>query len=316
MDMVTILSYSERIDLQLELATLANEITNKLSGNSISAVIGYGIKDKVDVLSKNFDKVFVIDSEDLKLFNPITYANVLLNIVNNTKPDIILISDTKRGGAIASALSALLDTGCITEVTKVELVNDDLVIYRGAYGGLGLAQTKILTSPKIIAVKPGSYPRPTAIKNGIIEEMKVNIKKPEIELVEFRAKETGARLNESDVVVVAGRGVKKKDDLQMLEDLAKILGGVVGCSRPLSADLGWCPTWVGMSGVTIKPKLYIGVGVSGQIQHIAGIRDSKIIVAINIDPNAPIFEYVDYGIIGDLYKVVPKLIDELKKIKG
>jgi len=114
--MVTILSYSERIDLQLELATLANEITNKLSGNSISAVIGYGIKDKVDVLSKNFDKVFVIDSEDLKLFNPITYANVLLNIVNNTKPDIILISDTKRGGAIASALSALLDTGCKPEI--------------------------------------------------------------------------------------------------------------------------------------------------------------------------------------------------------
>ena len=134
-------------------------------------------------------------------------------------------------------------------------------------------------------------------------------------IVEVKKKEIGVKLEEAEVVVVAGRGVKKKEDLAMLEELAKLLGGVVGCTRPLAADLKWFPIWVGMSGVTIKPKLYIGVGVSGQVQHVAGIRDSKVIVAINIDPNAPIFEHVDYGIVGDLYKVVPKLIEELKKVK-
>ncbi|MGC8543400.1 MAG: electron transfer flavoprotein subunit alpha/FixB family protein [Vulcanisaeta sp.] len=314
--MVTILSYSERADLQLELASLANELISKLGGGvSVSALIGYNVKGNADMLSKYFDKVFIIDSENLKLFDLSNYVSALMEVVNKVKPDIILVSGNRRGGAVASALSAVLDVGCVTEVVKVEVVNNDVITYRSAYGGLGQARTRVLTTPKIIAVKPGAYQRSTVTKNGTVEELKVDLKKSEIELVDMKPKEAGVKLNEADIVVVAGRGVKKREDLQMLDELAKILGGVLGCSRPLSADLGWFPNWVGMSGVTIKPRLYIGIGVSGQIQHVAGIRDSKIIVAINIDPNAPIFEYVDYGIVGDLYKVVPKLIDELKKIR-
>lgn len=313
--MVTVLSYSERVDLQLELATLANEIVSKLGGTSVSALIGYGIRDRAHELAKYFDKVIVVDSENLKVFDIINYASVLMEIVNRVKPDIVLISDSKRGGAVASALSAILDAGCVTDVSKVELQGDSIIFHRSAYGGLGQARVEILTPQKVIAVKPGSYKPSIISRNGVIEELSIDVKKPGVNLMEVKAKEVGAKLEEAEVVVVAGRGVKRREDLGMLEELAKVLGGVVGCTRPLSADLGWFPTWVGMSGVTIRPRLYIGVGVSGQVQHVAGIRDSKIIVAVNIDPNAPIFEYVDYGIVGDLYKVIPRLIEEIKKIK-
>lgn len=314
--MVTVLSYSIRDDIQLELASLANEFVSKYGGSSSSAIIGYNLKDRARELSKYFDEVFIADSEYLKVFDVNTYASVLAEITQAAKADVILISSNRRDGAIASALSAILNVGCVSEVTKVELQQElkDLILYRSAYGGLGQAKIKVLTSPIIISLKPGSYPRSNLIKQGIIKEVKVRLNKANVELLEFKPKQIGVKLDEADIVVVAGRGVKNKDDLKMLDELAKVLGGVVGCSRPLSADLGWCPMWVGMSGATIKPKLYIGVGVSGQIQHIAGIRDSKIIVAINIDPNAPIFEYADYGIVGDLYKVVPRLTEKLREI--
>ena len=314
--MVTILSYSIRDDIQLELASLANELINKYGGSSLSAIIGYNLKDRAKELSKYFDEVVIADSEYLKVFDVNTYAKVLAEIAQSVRADVILTSSNRRDGAIASALSAILNVGSVSEVTKVELQQDlkDLILYRSAYGGLGQAKVRVLTSPIIISLKPGSYPRLNPIKQGTIKEVKVQVNKVNVELLEFKPKQISVKLDEADIVVVAGRGVKNKDDLKMLDELAKVLGGVVGCSRPLSADLGWFPVWVGMSGVTIKPKLYIGVGVSGQIQHVAGIRDSKIIVAINIDPNAPIFEYADYGIVGDLYKVLPRLTEKLREV--
>ena len=123
------------------------------------------------------------------------------------------------------------------------------------------------------------------------------------------------RIEEADIIVSVGRGLKKKEDLVLVELLAKALGGVVGCSRAVAADLKWLPEehWVGLSGHKVKPKLYIAIGISGQVQHIAGIRDAKTIIAINNDPNAPIFKACDYGIVGDLYEVVPKLTEILKK---
>ena len=123
------------------------------------------------------------------------------------------------------------------------------------------------------------------------------------------------RIEEADIIVSAGRGLKKKEDLKLIASLAKVLGGAVGCSRSVAADLKWLPEehWVGLSGHKVKPKLYIAIGISGQVQHIAGIRDSKTIIAINNDPNAPIFKACDYGIVGDLYEIVPALTKAIKK---
>jgi electron transfer flavoprotein alpha subunit len=122
------------------------------------------------------------------------------------------------------------------------------------------------------------------------------------------------RIEDAQYIVSGGRGIEKKDDIALLEDLAKVLNGQVGCSRPLVEDRKWFTDWIGLSGHKVKPKLYVAVGVSGVIQHVAGIRDSKVIVAINKDPEAPIFEVADYGVVGNLYEVVPALKDALKKM--
>lgn len=312
--MVTVLSYSEDLNLQLRLSALANELVGKLGGVSISVLIGSGVKPKAVELAKYFDKVVVVDSEALKVFDVINYAHALMGVVNVVKPDIVLVGDSRRGEAVASALSAMLDTGCVTGATKVELINGRVMVTTGAYGGLGEAVIELVTSPRIITIKPGSYTTPAPAKNGVVEELNPEVNEPKVELVGLRAKEATS-LGEAEVIIVAGRGVKRREDLQMLKELAETLGGTLGCTQPLSVELNWFPTWIGISGVTVRPRLYIGVGVSGQVQHMAGVKDSKVIVAINNDPNAPIFQYTDYGVVGDLYKVLPELIKELKRIK-
>lgn len=312
--MVTILTYSEKPELQLELAAAAYGIIEKLQGSVLGVFMGKDVRETAKSIANYFDKVLLVESELLGTFDAITYANALFKVVQLVNPDIILISGTRRDTSVASSLSALLNAGCVTDVINIEVNNNELVLTRGAYGGLSQSKLQIASSVKVIIVKPGIYKKTGGGRQGVIEELKIDIPKPRVELVNYKQRSMGAvNLNEAEVVVVAGRGVKKKEDLSMLEELAKLLNGVVSCTMPLSSELGWFPTWVGMSGVTIRPKLYIGVGVSGQVQHIAGIRDSKVIVAINIDPNAPIFEYADYGIVGDLYKVVPKLIEEFKR---
>jgi len=306
-----VLVYSERKDLALELATLANELSDKLGGFTAVALLGPGSRSAAEDLREYFDKVYPIE-EGLSYFDVVAYVEVLSELANEVKPHTILMSSTRRGSAIAAGLAAKIGAVCVTEVSKVEL-EPELLVYRSAYGGLAQAKISLASTPRVLAVKPASYPKSTKRRHGAIEELRLTPPRPSAELIEVRSKEVGARLEEADVVVVVGRGVKRREDLPMFEELAKSLGGALGCTRPLSADLNWFPIWVGMSGVTVKPKLYVGVGVSGQIQHIAGIRESKVIVAVNIDPNAPIFEHVDYGIIGDLYKVVPALLEELKK---
>jgi electron transfer flavoprotein alpha subunit len=149
-----------------------------------------------------------------------------------------------------------------------------------------------------------------------VEPIQLKLSPPRAKIAKREKKETGGvHLEDADVVVSAGRGIKKKEDLKLAEDLAKALGGQVGCTRPIAADLKWLGDahWIGLSGHEVKPKAYIGLGVSGQIQHVAGMRGSKLIIAINKDEEAPLVKISDYAIVDDLYKVVPALINELKK---
>jgi electron transfer flavoprotein alpha subunit len=145
-------------------------------------------------------------------------------------------------------------------------------------------------------------------------KLDVKIELPKVEVVERKPLETSSeRVEEAEVIVSCGRGLEKKDDVTLLKDLAEVVGGQVGCSRPLVEDRKWFSEWIGLSGHKVKPKLYIASGVSGVIQHVAGIRDAKIIVAINKDPEAPIFEIADYGVVGNMYEVLPALKEALEK---
>ncbi len=308
-----VMVYSENEKLFKELVTAAMNLNaSKITG----AVIG--TKEDAEKAAKYVDKVIYVDSAELGEYKPKEYVEALYVIVKASDPQVLLIGGTHKGNALAAMLSVKLGEPSITEVTNLKITEEGLIVLRSAFGGVAVAEVRVgrklftkVASPKIVCVKPGFFTPVEESKSGEVDRVSADIK-PSTEVLEVREKEVGAGLEDADVVVVAGRGVRKKEDLSMIEELAKTLGGVVGVTRPLSADLHWAPTWIGMSGVPVKPKLYIGVGVSGQIQHIAGIRNSKVIMAINNDPKAPIFEYADYGIVGDLYQVVPKLIEMLK----
>ncbi len=305
---MNVLVYSESDGGLKELVTAAKEI----GASSISAAV-IGSREFAEQARKFANKVYFADSENLGEFRPAEYAVVLEDVVKRANPDVVLVEGNPKGVAVASFLAARLDAACVSEASQVR-ADDGLVAVRSSYGGVAQAEIKLKTSPGIVCLKPGSYPKADEAGEGEVEEVQVEVS-PGVEVLEVRSKEAGLGLEGAEVVVVAGRGVKKKEDLSMLEELAEALGGAVGVTRPLSADLHWAPSWVGMSGVAVKPKLYVGVGVSGQIQHIAGVRDSKTIVAINSDANAPIFEHADYGIVGDLYAVVPKLLEKIKEYR-
>jgi len=309
--------YSEDKGICLELLTAGKELAEKLNVPLASVVLGHGIREVAEDLSiHGSNRVYLIDHPSLERFDPVLYAQAMEVIAKKEKPKILLIGATKRGKELAGRLAARLNVGCMSECTKVEISDEgDVMAKRPAYAGMTIATEKCKSTPAIVLLKPGRYEKAPVVGKGEIVEITIELPEPSLKLIEFKPKEIKAvRIEEADVVVLGGRGIKKKEDFQMLEQLAEMLGGCVGCTRPIAADLGWYTEWVGLSGVAIKPKLYIGVGVSGAIQHLAGIKDSKVIVAINKDPEAPIFKSADYGIVGDLYEVVPELIKVLKEI--
>ena len=266
-----------------------------------------------------------VEKASFKLFNKIYYAGekaqpdqlveLLTRLYDEIKPDIVVGPATKNGNEIAARLAARKDLPMFTEVTGVSVEGDQVAVTRQVMGGRSTAHIKASKPLAItIPLRKWSYEGEVGAP---IEE--IELPSPKIKLVEVKEKVREAvNIEEAEIVVGVGRGFKKKEDLKLAEELANLLGGVVGCTRPIAADYGWLSEdrWIGISGKKIRPKLYIAIGISGAPQHMAAAMDSKIIVAINKDKNAPIFQYADYGIVADLYQFVPILIQKLKEKLG
>ncbi|HLG29472.1 MAG TPA: electron transfer flavoprotein subunit alpha/FixB family protein, partial [Candidatus Brocadiales bacterium] len=207
--------------------------------------------------------------------------------------------------------------GCATDCVDFSLEHEKLIVKRFVLGGRFIAAQRFLRNPQIVTVPTRRFEKKLdTTRTGEIIKTSLKPAEPRVQVLEIKDKTSQKlRIEEADIIVSAGRGLKKKEDLMLIESLAKALGGAVGCSRSVAADLKWLPEehWVGLSGHKVKPKLYIAIGISGQVQHIAGIRDAKTIIAINNDPNAPIFKACDYGIVGDLYDIVPALTNAIRK---
>lgn len=303
-----------------ELLGKAREIGEKISGQVWSIILGHEIKDLAsELIQYGADKVFVYDHPTLREFDVIRYKEILVDFVKKFNPEIFLIGATPLGRSLAPRVAAALRTGLTADCIDLRIDEDgDLIQIRPAFTGNILAHIKTKSRPIMATVRYRvmEMPEKDLSRSGEIIEMDV----PEIGETGLKmlgeVEERRVNLAEADVIVAGGRGLKSKDDLKMLEELASLLGGVVGVSRPL-VDEGWISKdhQVGFSGNTVKPKLYIACGISGSPQHLAGMRDSEIIVAINLDPSAPIFRYADYGVVGDLYEVLPKLIKILKNAK-
>lgn len=263
-----------------------------------------------------FVKIYWYKNTELSIYEANSYASIIASILTEEKADVILVDSTIKGKILAGAIAGKIGYRVITDAFEMGVSDGKIMAKRMVYGGMAYATIEIQEPKAILAIKPGAYKPEKEGKEAEIVEKSGGIEKV-VEVIDFKTKELGglADLTEAKIVVGAGRGVKKKEDLEMIKEVAKVLGGAWGLTRPLAADYGWAPVWIGVSGVSIKPDLYIAIGISGQPQHISGIRDSKVIVAINNDENAPILEHADYGIVGDLYQIVPKLIEKLKTLK-
>ena len=304
-----------------ELLGKAREIGERIGGQVWSIILGHEIKDLAsELIQYGADKVFVYDHPTLREFDVIRYKEILVDFVKKFNPEIFLIGATPLGRSLAPRVAASLRTGLTADCIDLRIdENGDLIQIRPAFTGNILAHIKTKSRPIMATVRYRvmEIPEKDPSRSGEIIEMEV----PEIGETGLKmlgkVEERRVNLAEADIIVAGGRGLKSKDDLKMLEELASLLGGVVGVSRPL-VDEGWISKdhQVGFSGNTVKPKLYIACGISGSPQHLAGMRDSEIIVAINVDPSAPIFRYADYGVVGDLYEVLPRLMKILKKCQG
>ena len=321
---MTVLVFSENLEVAAELLGKGRELANDLGTKLAAALLGSGVKGKErELISYGADVVYVVDHPSLSTFFPETYTEALLRVVEEAKPEVLLIGGTKRGRETAPRLATRLNAGCVAGATNLRIDKEKgiLVAERPAISAMVVATEFSKTKPQIATVPPRTFEKPPKdeSRKGEVVEVKVEIPPVEKKVLELKAKEVkGIRIEDAELITSCGRGFRKKEDLKLLEELASLIGATLGCSRPIAADLKWLPEdhWVGLSGHKVKPKMYMAVGISGQVQHLAGMRDSKLIVAINKDPDAPIFKVADYGIVGDLYQVLPALINYLKSRKG
>jgi electron transfer flavoprotein alpha subunit len=315
-----ILVFSEKHDLMLEMLGKGREIADKLQTSLAAVLMGFNVKEKADELIKyGADKVYLVDNQALAHFQIEAYLSVLHNLAVNYKPEIILIGSTRNGKPLAARLATRLEAGCVPDCNRLS-VDDErrLVGERITYGGNAAAKITFKAKPQIATVPARAFEKPEPKDHsGQLVKLDVKIEESRTEIVETKPLETSnVKIEDANVIISCGRGLGKKEDRALLDELATVLCGQVGCSRPLAEDRKWFTEWVGLSGHKVKPKLYIACGISGVIQHVAGIRDAKVIVAINKDEQAPIFEVADYGVVGNLYEILPALKEALKKQLG
>jgi electron transfer flavoprotein alpha subunit len=309
--------FSEEPDLELELLGKGREIADKLQTELATVLVGFNVQTRADELIKHgADKVYVVDNQMLERFQTDAYLSVLHDLAINYKPEIMLIGSTRNGRPLAARLATRLGAGCVPDCSGLSVDEKrGLVGERMTYGGNAVAKVAFKTKPQIATAPARTFEKPEPKdRSGQVIKLDVKVGEPKTAVIDVKPLETSnVRIEDADVIVSGGRGLAKKEDTALLSDLASVLGGVVGNSRPLAEDRKWFTEWVGLSGHKVKPKLYIACGISGVIQHVAGIRDAKVIVAINKDEQAPIFEVADYGVVGNLYEILPALKEAIKK---
>jgi electron transfer flavoprotein alpha subunit len=312
----------------LELIGAAKTLSDKLSGEEVAALLIAGNED-INPLVKQLSeagaqKVYLVQNEALSSYNTELYANVSCEAIEMIKPSIVLVGATTTGRDLAPRISSRLDTGLTADCTELD-INDKglLAATRPTFGG-NLMATILCgkTRPQMASVRPKVMAKPEVDSSNVAEVQTLNItvdaSKTRTTLLELIPVLTTAcaRIDEAEIIVSGGRGMKSAENFKLIEDLAQVLGGAVGASRA-AVDAGWrshCDQ-VGQTGKTVSPKLYIACGISGALQHLAGMNGSDVIVAINKDADAPIFGVATYGIVGDVFEILPALTEAIKNEK-
>ena len=332
--------FAQQVDNELsgiafELLGKAKELAADLSTDVTAVLIGSGVKGLADQLAEyGADKVIVVDDPELKEYRTEPYAHALASVINEYKPEIVLVGATAIGRDLGPRVSARVATGLTADCTVLEIgdfpinpvpnqeqKHNQLLMTRPAFGGNTIATIACPDNrPQMATVRPGVMQKIDPIAGAKAEVIEYNPGfTPNNKYVEILdvVKELSDTVDIMDakILVSGGRGVGSAENFKILQDLADVIGGTVSCSRAV-VDNGWLPKelQVGQTGKTVRPNVYFAIGISGAIQHTAGMEESDIIVAINKDETAPIFDVADYGIVGDLNKIVPKLTEALKAV--
>ena len=310
-------------EASIQMLSVGRNIAEKLGTYLAGVMIGHNIRHLAkEPIYYGADKVILLDDSRFYPFYSRVHGQALVELARKYKPEVIFIAGTMRGREMAPYVANSLRTGITADCTAFDVENGDLIQIRPPFGALMLARIRTPNRrPQIATARPNVFeapPRDEKRKGEIIEEkVFFEVPDPGVRLVESkRVKKEEIPLEKAEIIVSGGRGLGSADGFKMLEELARELGGVIAGSRK-AVDAGWIPheKQVGQTGISVKPKLYIAVGISGAAQHVFGIREAKRVVAINIDPGAPIFDNADYGVVGNYREIIPLLIEEIRKRK-
>ncbi len=322
-----VLVVAEQLDgqlkrISLECVAAAADIAGSLGGHVQAMVLGTSLPASLaeQLGQAGARTVFVADDGSLKNYAPERFAQIVADTARNTNPGVVLFGATARGRDLAPRVAAKLGVGLASDCTGFAVEDGRLIITRPIYAGKAIARVTLQSVPQMATVRPNIFP-PAELatdRQAAIEAVAVGEITAHAVVEEFQAK-GGDRpeLTEANIIVSGGRGMGGPENYPVIEALADELGAAVGASRA-AVDAGWRPhsDQVGQTGKTVSPSLYVACGISGAIQHLAGMRTSKVIVAINKDPDAPIFKVADYGIVGDLFDVVPALHEAIRELKA
>jgi len=322
MDGASILIFSESSDALVELLTVGRALCTPAGGRVTAAAIGQTATALAEhCLARGADEALVLQTTAESFPGAEELVFGLREVVRAADPDTILIGATRIGADVVARLAQALEVPCASDcMTLCRDRDGNLEVERRIYGGRFTARQVLTGRPRIASLQPNRYPKaePVQKPHGSIRQLAVKLPPPRVrtEVSSPRAR-SAVDVTKAEVIVAAGRGVKKVEDLALLDALAGALGGVLAGSRPLTGDVDWLPTdrRIGLSGQTVKPNLYIACGISGQIEHIVGMKGARTVVAINNDPKAPIHAEADYTIVGDLYEIVPAFLEACERAK-
>jgi electron transfer flavoprotein alpha subunit len=301
-----------------EVVTTASGLAKDLGLQTKAVVVGNNVDNLNEVAKYGIGDVTIFKNADLTNYSSSAYTDVVASFAKEIEAEYIIFSDTSLGKDLAPRVAVKLDAGCLIDCVGLRASDGSVIATRPIYAGKALMEAKVTSPVKVITIRPNVF-KALPVDGINLNQTTKDVTAPDLSarVVEFKKSEGKMDVAEADIIVSGGRGLKAPENFKLVEELADALGAAVGASRA-AVDAGWRPhrEQVGQTGKTVSPSLYIACGISGAIQHLAGMSSSKYIVAINKDKEAPIFGVADYGIAGDVFEILPELTKEIKKIKG
>ncbi|BDQ02193.1 electron transfer flavoprotein subunit alpha/FixB family protein [Ignavibacterium sp.] len=304
--------------VSFEAASVALNLANQLGLQAEAVVVGKEISNLNELSKFGISKLTHLKNESLENYSSSAYAEAIASFAKENEAKILIFPNTAMGVDLAPRVAVKLNSGIVMDCMKLEVKDNEVIATRPVYAGKALIDVKLKSDIKIFTIRPNVF-KPQAVDSSTVQIEEKQIDNPNLKtkVTAFKKSEGKLDVAEADIIVSGGRGMKGPENFHLIEELAEVLGAAVGASRAV-VDAGWRPhrEQVGQTGKTVSPSLYIACGISGAIQHLAGMSSSKYIVAINKDKDAPIFNVADYGIAGDVFEILPALTEEIKKLKS